>query len=916
MATNHNFRIKNGLEVGGTVIVSPDGVMTIPTSSVGSTQDGGTNNTRLATTAFVQQELTTLIGGAPSTLNDLNELAAAINDDANYNSTLTTALATKLPLAGGTLTGHALFTDGVELRLGTDTDMGLFSSSGTSHIRVNSGIFKLRADDMRFTAQNGTTERGRFNSAGLTVSGDINAAVNVNTGRAIRFDYGAGYKDALQQAGNDVYLDAHAGVLYIRTSGNVLAATFTGANTALAGDLGVAGNLSQSISTAGTNNNLSLRNTNAGATALTNINLGTDLSTATATITTFSEAHVNAGKLLIHTGANRDLVLGTNGVDRFTINGINGGVTLSSTLGVSGTATFTGDVYAGGATAAYFSSAEAITAPTAGFKSNSATVPALFAGNATADGPIIKLMDAAGTSRGVFSVQNSTAKTLLTTGGFKVVGNQEITGTLGVNGTISATGSITTTDGSGSFGISGDGSSNTYLSATGEIRVRPSGTSVNKFVIGSNGNVTTAGTINSGTVTSSGIQKFTKSVYGAEDSENYYRIKLQDQGGVSNDVGIGQHLSGSMGFNVTQNGEFRFNEGTDGIVGVIGPNGVDARQGGFRIGTTTVISASRNITMGSSLTVEADGSTNYTSNHIRFMSHNTARGAGHFLMDDAGANTWYTGTAYSDAFNNWGVHYKAANEDEETAHTQRRVLTVGKTGNLTAAGALYFSSELHGSSKKIFSTGDSYLRMNQSSEFSAGVWLGTSTLMTSTGFIAAGSNGGTTTSRVYIKSGSYNGSNVIAIDGTNGTITAVGINVNGNVEHQGLTMTAGTDIDQIYTAAKTLTITTSFADTGIDASDLQTGTYLVQLQCNDHAIGGAYSMIYSGTMSWTSGDTNDVAVDEIVLHRAGHASVGKNLFLRVQYTATADVNNLKLQIRGNYAATGSSTYTFKFRRMI
>ena len=64
-----------------------------------ATAAGSTNTTAAASTAFVQQELTTLIGGAPSTLNDLNELAAAINDDANYNSTLTTALATKLPLA-------------------------------------------------------------------------------------------------------------------------------------------------------------------------------------------------------------------------------------------------------------------------------------------------------------------------------------------------------------------------------------------------------------------------------------------------------------------------------------------------------------------------------------------------------------------------------------------------------------------------------------------------------------------------------------------------------------------------------------------------------------------------------------------------------------------------------------------------
>ena len=67
------------------------------------------SNTKLATQqsikAYVDGSITTLIGGAPSTLNDLNELAAAINDDQNYNTTLVTALATKLPLAGGAMTG-------------------------------------------------------------------------------------------------------------------------------------------------------------------------------------------------------------------------------------------------------------------------------------------------------------------------------------------------------------------------------------------------------------------------------------------------------------------------------------------------------------------------------------------------------------------------------------------------------------------------------------------------------------------------------------------------------------------------------------------------------------------------------------------------------------------------------------------
>ena len=85
-----------------------------------ATAAGSTNTTAAASTAFVQQELTTLIGGAPSTLNDLNELAAAINDDANYNSTLTTALATKLPLAGGTMTGNISHASDFTLDVGGD----------------------------------------------------------------------------------------------------------------------------------------------------------------------------------------------------------------------------------------------------------------------------------------------------------------------------------------------------------------------------------------------------------------------------------------------------------------------------------------------------------------------------------------------------------------------------------------------------------------------------------------------------------------------------------------------------------------------------------------------------------------------------------------------------------------------------
>lgn len=48
-----------------------------------------------ATEAYVMARINEVIDGAPAALDTLNELAAAINDDANYAATVTTALGTK-----------------------------------------------------------------------------------------------------------------------------------------------------------------------------------------------------------------------------------------------------------------------------------------------------------------------------------------------------------------------------------------------------------------------------------------------------------------------------------------------------------------------------------------------------------------------------------------------------------------------------------------------------------------------------------------------------------------------------------------------------------------------------------------------------------------------------------------------------
>ena len=58
-----------------------------------------------ATESYVGTQISNLVDSAPSTLDTLNELAAALGDDANFSTTVTNSIATKLPLAGGTLTG-------------------------------------------------------------------------------------------------------------------------------------------------------------------------------------------------------------------------------------------------------------------------------------------------------------------------------------------------------------------------------------------------------------------------------------------------------------------------------------------------------------------------------------------------------------------------------------------------------------------------------------------------------------------------------------------------------------------------------------------------------------------------------------------------------------------------------------------
>ena len=97
---NKNFEIKNGLTVAGTERITSAGLVTGTTT----TQAASDNTTKLASTAYVTTALANLADSAPSTLNTLNELAAALGDDASFSTTVTDSIALKAPIDSPTFT--------------------------------------------------------------------------------------------------------------------------------------------------------------------------------------------------------------------------------------------------------------------------------------------------------------------------------------------------------------------------------------------------------------------------------------------------------------------------------------------------------------------------------------------------------------------------------------------------------------------------------------------------------------------------------------------------------------------------------------------------------------------------------------------------------------------------------------------
>ena len=102
--------------------------------------------------ADATSQVNALLTGAPAALNTLDELAAALGDDANFASTVTTSLGLKAPLASPTFTGTVtVAASGVAFTDGTQTKAGV--PSLTTIATATSAAYNLSAGGLTLRDQ-------------------------------------------------------------------------------------------------------------------------------------------------------------------------------------------------------------------------------------------------------------------------------------------------------------------------------------------------------------------------------------------------------------------------------------------------------------------------------------------------------------------------------------------------------------------------------------------------------------------------------------------------------------------------------------------------------------------------------------------------------------------------------------------
>ena len=209
-----------------------------------ATQAQSDNTQKVATTAYVRSAVAGVVDSAPAALDTLNELAAALGDDANYATTTATSIGEKLPKAGGEMTGNITMSgsqtvDGRDLSVdGTKLD-GIESGATADQTKSDIDALNINADQVDSLHASSFLRSDAADTASndITFSGGA-GAVTVSAGSDIRIDGGAwtgeyatGIK--LQPNGTDSFFQ-YEGTAYFRNSSgsNVFYITSSGSAVA------------------------------------------------------------------------------------------------------------------------------------------------------------------------------------------------------------------------------------------------------------------------------------------------------------------------------------------------------------------------------------------------------------------------------------------------------------------------------------------------------------------------------------------------------------------------------------------------------------------------------------------------------------------------------------------------------------
>ena len=136
------------------------GTPTLPTGTIATTQAAGDSSTAVATTAFVGTAVANLVDSSPELLNTLDEIAAAIGDDPNFATTITTSIGLKAPLESPTFTGTVSGITSTMVGLGSvdntsDADKPVSTATQTAlDLKVDESLFDAKGDLLVGSADN------------------------------------------------------------------------------------------------------------------------------------------------------------------------------------------------------------------------------------------------------------------------------------------------------------------------------------------------------------------------------------------------------------------------------------------------------------------------------------------------------------------------------------------------------------------------------------------------------------------------------------------------------------------------------------------------------------------------------------------------------------------------------------------